>query len=65
MCHTNATGLAKQAELELLLVNHNRLTGVVPQDWATPQLLRLDLQHNNLTGGYHRLLQLLLGQLAG
>ena len=43
-------GLARQEELELLLVDHNQLSGVLPTYWEAPQLARLDLQHNNFSG---------------
>ena len=58
--HFNAAGLARQEELELLLVDHNQLSGVLPTYWEAPQLVRLDLQHNNFSGA-PALLLLLLG----
>ena len=44
-------GLARQEGLELLLADHNALSGVLPTYWDAPQLARLDLQHNKFSGG--------------
>ena len=43
-------GLARQQGLEILLADHNTLSGVLPTYWDAPRLLRLDLQHNALSG---------------
>ncbi len=48
--HLSLAGLARQEDLELLLVDHNQLSGVLPTYWDAPQLTRLDLQHNNFSG---------------
>lgn len=45
-----ATGLARQPSLQFLLLSHNGFSGALPQAWETPQLLRLDVQRNELAG---------------
>ena len=48
--YSPAAGLAQQADLELMLLSDNKLSGELPVEWQTPRLVRLDVQGNELTG---------------
>ena len=50
LCCSSPAGIAQLPRLSEALLGDNGLSGALPQRWTAPQLERLELQNNQLSG---------------